>query len=281
MKTHWSRRVFLAIGVGSVCAGGLLFLLSARHHTCRLREAIISVASCAAYPVIVFQGSCLTPLKRLLYERVSRRELHDQIAVLTDERDALRAEAIALHAAQQHTKFVDDVRSFQGRYDQSGACFARILERHLPDNREHYFLVNAGSWHGIKPDMIAVHHSTLLGRVTEVYPWYSKVCAVTDHSCKVSVRGAVSGVCAVHAGCNHEQEGQLAYVSHLTPMADGELLLSSGQGRVFPEGFGVGRVSEVESDGLYQRVVVSTLPELRNIEACALLSREKIECSRG
>jgi len=59
-----------------------------------------------------------------------------------------------------------------------------------------FILVDGGSRQGVKKDMVALHNNCLIGRVDDVYPWYCKICLITDPACKVAAYCAKTGAVA-------------------------------------------------------------------------------------
>ncbi len=107
--------------------------------------------------------------------------------------------------------------------------------------------------------MIAVYKGCLLGRVCEVYPWFSKLELITDKSCKIAAHGLLSKASGIYQGTNSESLAQLNHVSHLAMLQDNDVLISSGEGLVFPRGFGLGKIKRFHVDGLFFYLMFSRL----------------------
>jgi rod shape-determining protein MreC len=134
-------------------------------------------------------------------------------------------------------------------------------------------LIDAGSSKGVEKDMVVVYKHCLVGKVTEVYPWYSKVVAITDRTCKVAVQCVNQKTTGIHEGTNDLGATQLKYVSHLEPIEVGDYLISSGEGLVFPRGLGVGQIVSCAQSGLYHVIEVKPLIDMQKIAYCTVIKR--------
>lgn len=166
-----------------------------------------------------------------------------------------------------------ELRDFKARYTFEKMQIAQILARHFSDHSQYYYL-DMGSNSGIETDMIVVYNNCLIGKVTEVYPWYCRVVLITDKSCKVAAYCDTTKARGIHEGVNQERNAMLKFVSHLAPIQIGDMILSSGEGLVFPRGFALGKVKSSSLDGLYQQVDVEPLVDFEKIEYCLVLAKD-------
>jgi len=147
-----------------------------------------------------------------------------------------------------------------------------IIFKHISE-QAHYVLVNQGAAHGIETGMVAVYNNCLVGKVEEVYPWYCKVVAITDRSCKVAGYCESTKSAGIHVGSNQLSLTSLERVSHLEKVNDGDLILSSGEGLVFPQGFALGRIKEQKKEGLWYQIGVEPLIDLSKLSYCMFISK--------
>lgn len=228
-------------------------------------------ASYVVYPVIKMYHHVCDPIKQYYENKKNEKELQQLLAHALEQRNTLQAENNILHGSLLHLQETESLRLFQQRYHQSNTILTQVLVRHFSD-QAHYFLVEGGHNRGVAVDMVAVTHNSIVGRVVEVYPWYSKIHLITDRSCKVAALCAQSHATGVHEGTNSDRT-LLRYISHLSAVDVGDLVLSSGQGLVFPQGFGLGRIESVTLEGLYQHVIVQPLINLKDVNYCVLMSK--------
>ena len=190
---------------------------------------------------------------------------------LKRENQLLHMQNIRLRAALTHLNNTKELAVFNKRYhDQS--IIVQILGRHIGSD-SHYFLVDAGSDQGIEKEMPVIYKNKLVGKVSEVYSWYSKVTLITDHHCKISAYCFQTNAKGVHQGTNNPVETSLQFVDHLTPIKKGDLVLSNGQGLIFPAGFALGNVLSWKVDGLYKRIAIKPACNIQEISYCTILLR--------
>lgn len=229
-------------------------------------------ASYLAYPIITMQRVTVKPMMNFFNHKKNVQELVAQLHQLQQERDQLCAENIVLHSTIDVHNTVAELVEFKQRYEVEKAQLAQIIMRHN-SSEEQSILVDAGSNKGIEKDMVAVWNNCLVGKVIEVWPWYSKLVLITDARCKIAVYGTENQAVGIHQGCNQSAVSCIEHVSHLSTIDVGELIISSGQGLIFPRGFAVGTVSACNPGQLFHEVAVKPLIDINDIEYCYLVKK--------
>ncbi len=191
---------------------------------------------------------------------------------MTLERDELYEKNIALQSSCAYANEIQEVLDFKNRYEGYQVAIAHILTRHISRDG-HYLLVDAGENKHIKVGMPVVYKNILLGRVAEVWPQYSKVILTTDRACKVAAVCVETNVHGIHEGMNTTQETSLAHVSHLLQLKDNDLIISSGEGLIFPRGFALGTIEHFELAGLHYKVTVRPLLDIHCLDYCSILQK--------
>jgi rod shape-determining protein MreC len=234
--------------------------------------AVESVSSCISYPMLLAQRTIITPLKQRADRQNNISALQKELGELLYECDTLRAQNIALSASLSFADQISEVREFTQRYEARQLQLTQILLKHISDDG-HYLLVDGGANKDIEPDMVAVYKNCLLGKVVEVYDHFCKVQLISDPACKVAAYCINSGIQAIHQGTGRLEATELAHVSHLLKLQENDLIISSGEGLVFPHGFGLGMVESFEPSGLYYKVKVRPLINIHAIDYCYLMHR--------
>lgn len=230
------------------------------------------LSSYLLYPVLRAQHIVVAPVKTFFEHRRSYAELEQEFKKIKAERDSLTKELIQLRAECDYFGETKELIAFAKRYDDSNTQIAQIVLKQFTD-QAHYFLVDKGVHHGIKPDMVAVYKNNLVGKITHVYPYYSKLQLVTDKKCSVAVYCAKTNASGIHEGINQCEQTVVQYVSHLAKVKEGDWVLSSGQGLIFPKGFSLGVIAYAKKNGLYYDITVKPFVNLRKISHCALIQK--------
>jgi rod shape-determining protein MreC len=231
------------------------------------------VASCL-YPVICLQQSILNRVQGYMHRWKSIDELEHRLHRVQEEKQALMARIIEYEATNHYMHGIEELLAFKRRYALEHAYCVPILSKTISE-QSHTMLIDAGSLHGIQVDMIALYNNILLGRVTQVYPTYSKVVLISDRDCKVAVYCAATGACGIHEGCN-SKTCVVSKVSHLDKVTLDDLVISSGQGSIFPQGFALGRITEYQQQDLFYTITVAPLIDYATLSYCMIISKEMI-----
>lgn len=132
----------------------------------------------------------------------------------------------------------------------SGGPFTRTL------------VANAGADHGVHIGFIALNENGLIGRVVSVGRRSSRVLMLDDYNSRIPVMGEASRVRAVLAGqatappelVTHPyqlQAPRMDFIVGAQSLREGERVITSGDGGVFPRGLTVG-VAQQQQDGSWR-----------------------------
>ncbi len=225
------------------------------------------------YPILVTQRTVATPLKQFFDRRRTVEELTTMLQQLKLEHEHALQENIELNALLDYHTDIEELVDFKKRYSGQQGIIAQVLTKQFSE-QAHYFLIDAGERKGIKCDMVAIYNNCLVGRVVEVYPWYSKVVLITDKSCKVAVSCAKTKSSGIYSGINDLASASVTQVSHLDQVQHDDLLLSSGEGLIFPRGFALGKIRSHHTQGLFHSIVTEPLLDMRSLHYCQIIERD-------
>ena len=126
---------------------------------------------------------------------------------------------------------------------------AEIINIQLSGLRQR-LLINRGASNGVFKGQTVLDDRGLIGQTTHVGPWSAEVILITDPEHAVPVRIARTGLRTIAVGGGDGSSLALPYLPANADIRSGDLLLTSGLGGVFPEGYPVARVSEVHRDAV-------------------------------
>ena len=140
----------------------------------------------------------------------------------------------------------------------SGGPFTRTL------------VANAGADHGVHVGYIAVNENGLIGRVVSVGQRSARILMVDDYNSRIPVMGEASRVRAVLAGQATRppdlytapfqmQAPRLDFIVGVQSLREGERIITSGDGGLFPRGIPVG-VARRSGDGWRVALAASQQP---------------------
>ncbi len=240
------------------------------------RAAFPDALSVVAYPFLCFQHFMMNSVSSYADFFEDKKKLLDVIDNLKQERDLLREENILLHGTFSYYEDIHEIVAFKQRYNPTQGLVAQVLMRTMTD-AGHSMLIDAGATQGVVHNMVALYKNCVVGVVEQVYPLYSKVRLVTDRRCKIAVYGAASRSHGIYEGTNSLDDAVVTYMSHLNVPVLHEELITSGQGLIYPQGFGVAQLVSYEREGLYYKVAAKPLADVSKIRYCVLVVPLSVE----
>jgi rod shape-determining protein MreC len=121
-------------------------------------------------------------------------------------------------------------------------------------------LLNRGSRNGVFKGQTVVDAHGLLGQTTRVGPWSVEVILITDPEHAVPVQVQRTGLRTIAVGAGTTGALALPYLPGNADIKRGDLLVTSGLGGVFPQGYPVARVAEVHRDAVQPLAQVRATP---------------------
>jgi len=126
---------------------------------------------------------------------------------------------------------------------------AEIINIQLSGLRQR-LLIDRGASNGVFKGQAVLDDRGLIGQTTHVGPWSAEVILITDPEHAVPVRVERTGLRTIAVGGGDGSSLALPYLPANADVRSGDLLLTSGLGGVFPEGYPVAHVSEVHRDAV-------------------------------
>lgn len=251
--------VLLFIGINR-----LLFMTS---------SSIEQFSSLIIYPSLIMQKKIVEPVKAWFKDiNPDVKELRAQLDEFKQKNEKLRAKIIKFTSLKHYAQSVKPLTDFLKRYKTENAILGQVILKNL-DDQNHFILLDVGSTKGVKPDMSVIYQNCLVGRVTEVYPFYSKALLITDKQCKIAAYCASNKVQGIHVGQNDSRETKLDFVNHLETVNPNDLIIASGEGTVFPRGFGIGTVKDIKKDDLNLTVIVKPFIDIDALSYCHIIQK--------
>ena len=153
---------------------------------------------------------------------------------------------------------------------------ARVIGQRLgPNAILETMLIDVGTANGVRPDDPVVSTRGVVGRIAKPGLHFSTVLLLSDVSSRIPVITSDGRVPAIVQGQGPGALLEVKFIPRNDPVNPGEILLSSGQGGVFPKGIPVARVVEVTPAdvSLFQKVYAEPLLALRYYEELLVLNR--------
>ena len=130
-----------------------------------------------------------------------------------------------------------------------------------PDNQ--YIIINKGFQDGVYLGQAILDSDGLMGQVIEINEFSSRVLLISDSRHAVPVQVNRNGMRAIAYGVGSLSSLELGNVPDTADIQVGDLLVSSGLGGRFPQGYPVARVSSIEHDAGESFAHVRIAPEAK------------------
>ena len=207
----------------------------------------------------------LTPVNRVTGYFVSAEKLERENA-------ELRAMVATLYQERERLlQFRDERNRLRKLLDLKEDSFYRFLPCEVIERSSNTFfrsiMVDRGSRDSVRVGMTVIGYRGLVGRIAQVFPTASQVVLINNKSISVScmsTRSRVVGILEWDRGSLF----RLEYVGKEEDIKEGDTLVTSGLGLLFPKGFPIGAVFQVteEKGGISKRVHASSFANLNALE---------------
>jgi len=140
-----------------------------------------------------------------------------------------------------------------------------IAELMAVDNNpySHQVIINKGALDDVYAGQAVLDESGILGQVIEVGTTNSRVLLLSDVTHAIPTRVSRNNVKLVVSGIGELSELSLEHVPHSTDIIEGDMLVSSGLGKVFPKGYPVGTITKIVRDEGQPFAQVTVVPAAR------------------
>ena len=230
----------------------------------------VTIIGFVQYPFLALYALCIEPVFGVLRLLKTHREYHQLLHDSYHERSTLLKKLIEADAQLTYYK---DLYAAGIWYDKQSVRSARIIYKQLRQ-ADSFFIIDKGSAAGVTIDMVVVFNNVVLGRVTAVFSHCARVMPVSNVQCHVPSVCAHSHAHGVFRGDAHGY-GQIDFISHLEHLVPDELVLTSGDGLVYPQGLALGTIKTctLHASGFLYHVEVEPLYDLETIRYCSVVSK--------
>ncbi|MEQ3722504.1 rod shape-determining protein MreC [Alcanivorax sp.] len=207
-----------------------------------------------AAPVRHVLGYFTAPIHYLAHLPVDSGEwLSEQTqsrGTLLDENRRLQRQALILEQKVQRLAVLEaeNVR-LRELLNSSADLEANVLVAEIigvdPDPNRQEIVINKGAGDNVSRGQAVLDSQGLIGQVVDAGPLSSRVLLITDASHAMSVQVNRNGVRAVLAGVGQSSGLKLLYVPDTADIQEGDLLVSTGLGQLYPRGYPVASVTSV------------------------------------
>ncbi|HTS46526.1 MAG TPA: rod shape-determining protein MreC [Bryobacteraceae bacterium] len=200
---------------------------------------------------------------------ISLRGAHAENARLHAEIDQLRLQNRQLAAQAGEAQRLSAIFNFREAHPETQMLAAQVIGASA-DATSHTLFLNRGDRDHVRRNMAVITPDGIVGKIVEVLQNTSQVLLIND---KDSGAGALLADTRTHGVIkgSGDPEPRLDYVINEEPIHVGELVLTSGEDRIFPKDLLVGTVSAATQGNPFQTIHVKPAARLDRLEDVIIL----------
>ena len=193
---------------------------------------------------------------------------------LRNEYFKLKSETLLLRTLQEENAGLRALLDATERLEEK-VTLAELMQVSL-DRDSHRVSIRQGISDSVYVGQAVVDDKGVIGQITEVMPLSSVVVLITDPGHAMPVQVKRNGLRTIVRGTGSLSTVDVLYLNQNSDIQQGDILLSSGLGERFPNGYPVAEVVDVAiiEDEAFMRVTASPIAKLDRSNHVLLLTRE-------
>ncbi|MGE7091042.1 rod shape-determining protein MreC [Lysinibacillus sp. NPDC048646] len=260
---------------------GMVFLVALISFSLRdrtnatLPEQIIKDTVGVAQSIVAKPANYLTGIFNDIDSLLNTYEENKRLKARLEEFAAVQTEALALKKDNDKlSELLDKKESLK----EFNPIQATVIARN-PDQWEEKIILNKGSSHGVEKNMAVMTAKGLVGKITLVTPFTSEVELLYTNNPNYRVSAMVLGEKEAYGlieGFDEERnELIMKRIDSSLTVKEGEQVVSSGLGGIFPKGVPIGEITEVSTDdfGLTKMAYVKPSADFSILEHVVIAKR--------
>ncbi len=234
-----------------------------------MRQAPLSVRASIVSSAL---GTVFYPAQVIISSVNSVRSVTTENQHLKEENARLRQETYYASEGLQELARLHTLVRFDDKWDYP-IVTARVVG-HNPGRFLTTLVINRGTSHGVKENMPVFSMNGLVGKITKASFTHSRVQLLVDPNLKLSVLERKSRV----VGFLESVDGHLltAMIPSHAGVKEGDTLITSGLGGIFPKGIPVGTVKAVRKSDLdvMRQMDVAPFQEFSSLEEVFVMEKD-------
>ena len=211
-----------------------------------VQNALYSVMS----PVFNVGEKAVTPVRKFAHTVKNANSYELEIEELKKQVNALKIENRSREEYITENRRLKELLALKDGMVNSRTITARVIS-YEPNSWYDTVMINKGENAGIAKDNAVITGLGVVGKVTQVGKNWAKVSTLINISDSVGVKLARTGDIGVVSGDTvlaENKQAKLEYMSNDKKLINGDILITSGLGGIYPSDLSVGKVTEIHSD---------------------------------
>jgi len=255
--------------LGVVVLSLALILLSKTGVLDPLQSGALSITS----PVQHGLRNAADPLAAWLSDIKDVGDVRSENDQLRTENEQLKDEVVRLREGQTQLQELQKLLQIKESYPEEEFLAANILAKD-PSSLKEAVAIDRGKRDGLREGMVVVTEGhSVVGTVTHLFDSYSWVTLITDPNSAVSAMVQESRAQGVVTG-SYSRRLSIEFVAQGAAVKDGDVVITSAIGGLYPAGLVIGKVTEVggTAQDLFKKVTLEPLASLSHLETVLVLT---------
>lgn len=139
-----------------------------------------------------------------------------------------------------------------------------------------FVTLNKGKLDGVQKQQTVIDATGIMGQIIETTPLTSRVLLITDPDHQIPVRIQRTGQRGILQGTGHDNT-QLNFIPVNSEIRVGDILESSGLGGIFPAGYPVAKITQVDTQGdnPYLKIAAHPIAEINQSHKVLIISEKE------
>ena len=205
--------------------------------------------------------------------------VYNQNKMLKSEVEQLRLMNIQMNEVMAENDRLRNLLNYKQSTQQFDLLPAKVIARD-PGSWTSTMVINRGSDDGIAKDMVVVTTQGLVGNVVSVFNSSARVQLILDPRSAVGAivqrsESRVAGI--VEGGKGNKMKARMVNIPRDADIVEGDRVLTSGFGGVYPKGISIGIVEKIENDegGLLKYAILRPDVDFQKLEEVAIIVKSR------
>jgi rod shape-determining protein MreC len=191
------------------------------------------------------------------------------------ELDQLRLRNRELESQAAEAQRLTTLLNFRGAHPEASMLAAQVIGSSA-DPTSHTLFINRGEHDRLRINMGVVTPDGIVGKIVEVLPNTAQVLLINDKDSGVGALFSATRTHGVVRGSG-DPEPRMDYVVSDEKVQTGDVIVTSGEDRIFPKDFPIGTVESAKAGNPFQVIHVQPSARLDRLEeVLVLLSQQEV-----
>jgi rod shape-determining protein MreC len=211
---------------------------------------------------------------------IGLRDTRDENQRLKTEVDQLRMRNRELESKAAEAQRLAVVLNFREAHPEAPMLAAEVIGASA-DPTSHTLFINRGERDHMRRNLAVITPDGIVGKIVEVFPSAAQVLLINDKESGVGALLEASRAHGVIKGTG-DVEPRMEYVENGEKVQPGDIILTSGEDRIYPKGLPIGTVESAAQSSPFQSIRVRPAARLDRLEeVLVLMSQQEISFKRA